>query len=93
MHIAVSHSQKENASEAVHEAFQELRSGLDGPPDLIFAYYSQSLDPGDVADALAANAPGIAVQGGSSSQGVLVNSGFIPGNPAVLGLFLSLIHI
>ena len=87
MHIAVSHSRKEDASEAVHEAFQDLRSGLDGPPDLIFAYYSQSLDPNGLADALAAIAPEIAVQGGSSSQGVLVNSGFISGNPAVLGLF------
>lgn len=40
MHIAVSPSRKEDASEAVHEAFQDLRSGLDGPLDLIFAYYS-----------------------------------------------------
>ncbi|MFP4167227.1 MAG: FIST signal transduction protein [Desulfonatronovibrionaceae bacterium] len=86
MRISVFWTRETDAREAAKEVFSQLSAEMPGTPDMVFAYYTEALDPTHLARSMAEFAPNAAVHGGSTCQGVLVNSGFVSGTPGILGV-------
>jgi hypothetical protein len=86
MKIAVSHSRKENPAQAAKEAFERLTAKMAVPIHMLLVYYTEALDPGIIAGTLSELAPNVPIHGGSTSQGILTDAGFIAGRPGALGL-------
>ena len=86
MKIAVSHSRKDNPAQAAKEAFERLTAKMAVPIHMLLVYYTEALDPGIIAGTLSELAPNVPIHGGSTSQGILTDAGFIAGRPGALGL-------
>lgn len=87
MQIATSWSTQGDTTEAVEEAYRQLKQSLGGVPNLVLTYYSDNYDSKIVLErleTLSGNAP---VQGGTSCLGIMTQKGFHSANGCGLGLW------
>lgn len=75
MDICTATSTTDDGLEAVEEAVHTLRSGLSGPPDICFLHTTEDYDVGAVNDRLSTLLDDVPIQGGTSCQAVMTESG------------------
>ncbi len=87
MQISVAHSTLEHSGPAAEEVSDRIAEDLNGTPDLLILYCSDTYDGGTLLRTLTGRFPDCAVHGGTSFRGVMSHEGFHSRQGRGLGVF------